>query len=125
MASFERYQEINAWQKARVLMQKVCDLFRDDKLRREFWIKDQMLRSTLSIMNNIAEGFGRSSKKEFARFLDIAKASALETQSMVYVVQDIGHVSEATTEGIYTLADEIIRMISSLTRYLRQSPKQN
>jgi four helix bundle protein len=119
MATFETFEEINAWQHARDLTRDLYELFRTPTLKREFVLKDQLTRASLSIMNNIAEGFGRHSPKEFARFLTIAKASAIEVQSMLYVLLDLGALDDEAFTGYSRRAQTIIRMIGGLAAYLR------
>ena len=72
-------------------------------------------------MNNIAEGFGRHNDKEFARFLEIAKGSACEVQSMTYVALDQKYVDEPTQIKLYQCADAAISLISGFAKYLRKS----
>lgn len=72
MATFERFEDIKAWQSARELTRDIYRLFRTPALAKEFGLKDQITRASISVMNNIAEGYGRHSSKDFARFLVIA-----------------------------------------------------
>jgi len=72
-------------------------------------------------MSNIAEGFGRKSGKDFAHFLDIARGSALEVQSLLYVARELKYISETDFQRLYKLADETTSLISGFTAYLRQS----
>jgi four helix bundle protein len=119
MASFKRFEEINGWQKARELTSLVYSITREGDFARDFGLKDQMRRASVSIMNNIAEGFGRHSDAEFARFLEIAKASAYEVQSCSYVALDAGYIDERRRTEVHTLADTAAALISGLTKFLR------
>ncbi|MBK8206083.1 MAG: four helix bundle protein [Planctomycetes bacterium] len=119
MATFERFEDIKAWQTARELTRDFYRLFSEPRLVREFGLKDQLTRASLSIMNNIAEGFGRHSAKDFARFLSIAKASAIEVQSMLYVPVDLDAIDQAAFDGYYECVNKTIRMIGGLASYLR------
>ncbi|MEE9311677.1 MAG: four helix bundle protein [Planctomycetota bacterium] len=121
MAGFERIEDIQAWQKSRTLTRDVFKLFQGTSLEREYTLKNQITRSTLSIMNNIAEGFGRYSDREFFRFLDIAKASGVETLSMLYVLLDLGKLTNDSFKDLYKRVDEVISMIAGLQRHLKQS----
>lgn len=120
MATFERFEDIKAWQGARELTREFYRLFRTPDLAREFVLKDQLTRASLSIMNNIAEGFARHSSKDFARFLTIARASAVEVQSMLYVLVDLNAVDETKFKELYSRTEQIIRMIGGLASYLRK-----
>lgn len=81
MAGFKKFEEIKAWQKAREVTKKVYEITSDGKFIKDFSLRDQIRRSSVSIMANIAEGQGRHSDKEFANFLNIAHGSIAETQS--------------------------------------------
>lgn len=120
MATFKRFEDIKAWQGARELTSDIFHLFRSPALAREFGLKDQITRASLSVMNNIAEGYGRHSSKDFARFLVIAKASAIEVQSMCYVLLDLAAIDKQAFEDYYSRTDQIIRMIGGLAAYLRK-----
>jgi four helix bundle protein len=74
-------------------------------------------------MSNIAEGFARSSDKDYAHFLDMAKGSVLEVQSLFYVSLDVGYIEKNEFEKLYKLADETISLISGFASYLRKSSK--
>ncbi len=119
MATFETFEEIKAWQRARELTRDLYQLFKTPALRWEFVLRDQLTRASLPVMNNIAEGFGRYSPKDFARFLTIAKASATEVQSMLYVLHDLRALDEKALAGYSARTNTIIRMIGGLAAYLR------
>src|SRR5688572_12776922 len=82
MATIQRFEDIRAWQAARKLTAAAYKCSREGAFARDFGLRDQFTRASVSVMNNIAEGFGRRSSREFARFLQIAKGSAVELQSM-------------------------------------------
>ena len=81
MATFKSYTELDLWQRARTLENKIFKLTNEGSLSRDFALKDQMNRATGAIMDNIAEGFGRGSKLEFIQFLTISRGSVSELQS--------------------------------------------
>jgi four helix bundle protein len=120
LATFKRFEDINAWQKARELTSMIYRLTREGEFARDFGLKDQIRRASVSIMNNIAEGFGRHGNVEFARFLEIAKGSAYEVQSCAYVALDAGSIDEKARETIYGSADSAASLISGLVNYLRK-----
>jgi four helix bundle protein len=74
-------------------------------------------------MSNIAEGFARKSDREFARFLDIAKGSVTEVQSLLYVALDVEYVTRQEFDRLHKLAAVVVAMISGLTSYLRRTPQ--
>lgn len=94
MAAIRRFEELECWKKARVL----CT---ETSLKTEFALKDQLLRSSGSVMDNIAEGFERGGNKEFIQFLFIAKASCAEVKSQLYRSKDRKYISEDDFERMY------------------------
>ncbi|HPC37183.1 MAG TPA: four helix bundle protein [Candidatus Marinimicrobia bacterium] len=85
MSKKERFEDMEAWQEARAIVSKIYDLCKNDSFRKNFNLTNQIQRAAISIIANIAEGFGRRGNKEFAQFLFIAKASAAELQSHLYI----------------------------------------
>ena len=73
-------------------------------------------------MSNVAEGFGRKTRKDFAHFLDQARASALEVQSLLYVASDLNYIRSSQFEKLYGVANETISLITGFTAYLRGRP---
>ena len=107
-------------QQVRILVREIYNDFGLEKSgSRDFGFKDQIQRAGISIMNNIAEGFERNSKAEFARFLDIARGSSGEVRSMYYTAQDLGYVTTEIAEKRKGLAKQISAGIKSLTTHLR------
>src|SRR6056297_1613136 len=88
MAVITRFEDIEAWQCARTLAGTVYSLSRTGKLSRDWGLRDQMQRSAVSVMANIAEGFGRQGRKELIQFLKIARGSCTELQSHLYLAKD-------------------------------------
>src|SRR5688572_11769810 len=119
MAAFRRFEEILAWQKARTLNHIVYSATNRGAFSRDYDLRSQIRRASTSIMANIAEGFGRHSDRDFAHFLNIAYASSCEVQSHLYVALDLNYLTDkASFDEIYSLADEICRMIFSLRQRL-------
>jgi four helix bundle protein len=87
---------------------------------RDFGLRDQICRAGVSVMSNVAEGFARKGDRDFARFLDVARGSAVEVQSLLYVAMDAGWIHKAQFDKLYHPADEVIAMISGLSSYLRR-----
>ncbi|PSQ82957.1 MAG: four helix bundle protein [Bacteroidetes bacterium QS_7_67_15] len=123
MATFHRFEDIESWQKARRLARRIYELTGNGDFARDFGLRDQIRRAAVSIMSNIAEGFERDSRREFARFLDIARASTGEVRSQLYVACDIGYLDECTFETLKEQCEEIARLLSGLIRYLRNNSK--
>jgi four helix bundle protein len=119
--SVKRFEELNGWQKSRELVREVYKTCQDGQLKRDFGLRDQLCRAAVSSMSNIAEGFARKNDREFARFLDIAKGSVTEVQSLLYVSLDAGYIERGEFNRLYKLAGEAASLITGLTSYLRQS----
>jgi four helix bundle protein len=121
MATIKRFEEIKAWQKARVLNSKVGNIIDKGQFKRNFRLIDQIEGSAGSIMDNIAEGFERNGNKEFVQFLYIAKGSCGEFRSQLYRTLDRKYINQQEFEELYAMAVEIIVMIQKLVDYLEQS----
>jgi len=93
MAMIQRFEDIQAWQEARKLVKMVYSLTNKDSFSKDFGVRDQIRRASVSVMANIAEGFDCESKVEFARFLGIARRSAVEVQSILYAALDTGYIN--------------------------------
>ncbi len=93
MAMIQRFEDIQAWQEARILVKMVYSLTNKESFSKDFGMRDQIRRASVSVMANIAEGFDCESKVEFARFLGIARRSAVEVQSILYAALDVGYIN--------------------------------
>ena len=113
--TIERFEDIMAWQKAKELTVEIYQLFSESK---DFGFKDQIQRASVSIMNNIAEGFERKSNNEFKYFLFIAKGSCGEVRSMLLLAKELRKAEVAAIEKLYDLSEEISRMLSSFIKKL-------
>jgi len=113
-----RFENLEVWQKARGLTREVYQLTVSDRFSRDYGLREQMRRASVSIRANIAEGFSRKSDKEFSQFLFIAKSSAAELQSHAYVALDQGYVKESDFKNFYDDLDHTSRMISNLIKHL-------
>ncbi len=119
MATFNRFEDIKAWIKARAVTNRIYQLSNKTDFARDFGLRDQMRRASVSIMANIAEGHGRRSKVEFANFLNIARGSAIELQSHLYIAKDQNYISGDEFDEIYISLEEISKMTVALAKYLR------
>jgi four helix bundle protein len=121
MSTIKRFEEIKAWQKARKATNAVYKITAKGDFSKDFGLRDQIRRACVSIMANIAEGFGRHSDRGFANFLSITHGSTAETQSHLYVALDLGYLAESVFSGIYDMLDEVSRMTLSLEQHLRNT----
>jgi four helix bundle protein len=118
MATIKRFEEIEAWKKARVLSAEIYRVSAIGEFARDFGLKDQIRRAAVSIMSNIAEGFERDGSKEFLQYLSTAKASAGEVRSQLYVALDARHIPQAEFDRLFGQAEEVSRMIKGFMDYL-------
>lgn len=118
----ERFEDIQSWQEAKKLTVLIYRLTAGEPFARDFGLRDQIQRAAVSIMANIAEGFGRNSRKEFISFLGIANGSALEVQSHLHVALELGYISRDQFDECYHLAHSVSRLIGGFINYLSKQP---
>jgi len=118
MSTFDRFEDIVAWQKARQLVRMVYEVTASGSFARDYGLKDQIRRAAVSVMLNIAEGFARKSNREFRHFLFIAHGSVAEVQSALYVAQDQGYLQQTSFIQLYHCCTEVSKMLSGLIKYL-------
>jgi len=115
-----RFEDIVGWQKARELVKVIYQMTNElEGFRKDSGLKDQIRRAAVSSMSNVSEGFARTSDKEFANFLSIARGSVAEVQSQLYIALDLNYINKNTFNTAYTLADETSRLLTNFMKYLR------
>lgn len=112
-----KFEELLVWQKARAFSKEVYLVSHD---WRDFELKDQIRRAVVSISSNIAEGFERGSKDDFARFLYIAKGSGAEVRSQLYLALDLGYLSEDRFVELNDHADHIVKLLTKFIQSLKK-----
>jgi four helix bundle protein len=115
--TFARFEEIDAWREARKLATIAYRLAGKPGLNHDFRLRDQLRAAAVPAMANIAEGFERDGNQEFAQFLMVAKASAAEVQSHLYVALDARSIDQAEFEEAYGVAQTTKRMCANRARY--------
>ncbi len=98
------FEDLQVWQDTRKFVKSIYELTSLDNFKKDYGLKDQIQRASVSIMNNISEGFERDNNKEFMRFLSYSKGSAGEVRSMLYVAIDLEYISKNDF-------DDIIKML--------------
>ncbi len=121
MATYESFEELQVWQKARRLVREIYAVSKNSAFGRDLGLRDQIRRAAVSVMSNVAEGFERGGTGEFVQFLSLAKGSAGEVRSQLYVAHDQGYLSPEEFDQLASLASEKSRLISGLMSYLRKS----
>lgn len=115
----QKFEDLKVWQDARVFVNEIYRLTSNDKFKMDFGFKDQIQRESVSIMNNIAEGFERDNNKEFIKFLIYSKGSAGEVRSLIYLAFDLKYISHEEFIKIIEHSIDIIKQISKFISYLR------
>ncbi|OWP84498.1 four helix bundle protein [Flavobacterium davisii] len=123
MGKFKSFEEIISWQKARVFNKKIYKITEGEFFKRDYDLVRQIRRASISISSNIAEGYERNTNKEFIQFLYIAKASAGEVRSQLYLALDLNYISEIEFEELFRNVSDISKLISGFIKYLNDSQK--
>lgn len=121
MPTFNRFEDIEAWQRARELVKEIYKVTNDSMFSRDRGLCNQIRRASVSVMSNIAEGFERNGTGEFVQFLSMAKGSVGEIQAQLYVAFDQGYINDSHFSELNGLAGETGRLIGGLMVYLRGS----
>ena len=121
MPTFKKFEDLTAWQKARQATRQAYEITSEERFVRDYGLRDQLRRASVSIMANIAEGFGRHSDKEFSHFLNMAHGSVAETQSHLYFALDLNYIDQEQFASLYDLLGEVSRMTLALAQHLRGS----
>lgn len=118
MGLIERFEDIQGWQEARKLVKMVYELTAKDAFTKDYGMRDQLRRASVSTMSNIAEGFDCDSDIEFARFLGIARRSAVEVQSILYAALDVNYISQHEFDLFYEQARVTKALVGGFKRSL-------
>lgn len=119
------FEDIESWQMARELTRQVYNVAKSQKFSKDYGLKDQICRASVSVMSNIAEGFNSGSRAEFARFLAYAQRSCSEVQSQLYVALDQNYIIIKSFDEIYMLASNASSKIGAFIKYLKQQKTKN
>lgn len=125
MVSIIKFEDLIAWQEARALVKSVYKLTSDGTFAKDFGMRDQIQRASVSVMTNIAEGFDCESTAEFARFLGIARRSAVEVQSLLYAALDVEHINQDVFKLHYEQARKCKALIGGLKQSILKNPRRN
>lgn len=117
--AFKRVEDFAAWQKGRELTRMVYEYTRNDGFKLDFGLRDQIARASVSVMNNVAEGFDGGSVAEFIRFLVYAQRSATEVQSCLYAALDNAYIDQDEFNAAYGCAGDVRKFIGGLIKYLK------
>lgn len=123
MPTITRFEDIEAWQTARELTRRVYALTEQGQFAKDFGLKNQIQRATVSVMSNIAEGFESRTQAQFLVYLGHAKASAGEVRSQLYVALDLKYLTQEQFNQVFDLADKSSRQIARFMDYLETHPQ--
>ena len=121
MAQINRFEDIEAWKRARELTKKIYACTQVGAFARDFGLKDQIRRAAVSVMSNIAEGFERGGNGEFVQFLAMSKGSCGEVRCQLYAAFDQNYLDQLQFDELFQESEEISRMISGFIAYLKQT----
>jgi UDP-2-acetamido-3-amino-2,3-dideoxy-glucuronate N-acetyltransferase len=121
MATFKRFEDIEAWQLANQLSKEIFGIIKNTDLSSDYALRTQIDKSTMSVSDNIAEGFERNGTKEFIQFLSIAKASCGEVRSQLYKLKDREYINDNQFSELKEKSEIISKKIGSLITYLKNS----
>lgn len=120
MSSFKSFEEILSWQKAREFNKCIYEITNNKTFKNDIDLIRQIRRASVSISSNIAEGFERNTDKEFIHFLHIAKASAGEVRSQLYIAFDLDYLSKEDFEKLLLSITDVSKLISGFIKYLQK-----
>lgn len=121
MTEIKQFEDLKCWQEARVLVKYIFLLAARGELAKEFTLTNQLKRASLSVMNNIAEGFSRYHKKDFIRFLDYSQSSSEEVKSLLYVVRDLNMMPEDKIVRMQKQCEKTRKLTLSLLKHVKES----
>jgi four helix bundle protein len=125
MATITRFEEIEAWKSARELTRMVYVFTEQGKFAKDFGLKNQIQRASVSVMSNIAEGFESRTQPQFLEYLGRAKASAGEVRCQLYVAIDLQYITQEEFGRIFDIADKSSRQLARFMNYLESHPQSH
>jgi four helix bundle protein len=118
---FNRFEEIDVWNLSRSLVKEIYNITHEKPLSKDFGLRDQIRRCAISIPSNIAEGYERKSNNEFTRFLFIAKGSAGELRTQLYLAKDLKYINEEIFDTVLKKCEDISKSLSGFIKYLQST----
>jgi four helix bundle protein len=123
MSKLRRFEEMEVWVSARSLVSGIYAVSQNSSFSRDYGLRDQIRRASISVASNIAEGFESQSNPNFIRFLASARGSAAEVRAQLYLAFDLGYISNPDFLSLVSQSESISRQITGLMNYLKKSPQ--
>ena len=124
MSKVERFEDLQVWRMAHDLSVAIYQLTKDGEFSRDWGLRNQIQRASVSVMSNIAEGFERYSRQEFKQFLSIARGSCAEVRSQIQLAKSLGYINDADCFAIYEKCIALSRAIGGLRSSLDRSARE-
>lgn len=118
MPTIQRFEDLNVWQSARELVKTIYDYTNQGAFQKDFALRDQIRRAVVSVMSNIAEGFGAGSDAQFIQFLGYSRRSLNETQSQLYIALDLEYISKKDFDNAHEKTISTEKQINAFIGYL-------
>jgi four helix bundle protein len=120
MAVYKNFEDLPIWKEAKDSAVQIYRITEEEKLKRDFGLSAQIRRAVLSVSSNIAEGFDRSSRKEFIKYLYIAKSSVSEVRSQLLICKELGYLENGISEELLGKTTSLTRQIGALVSFLKK-----
>jgi len=121
MSAFKTFEEIRAWQIGHKLVLRIYGISNQTPFAKDFALRDQIRRASVSIVSNIAEGYDRNGNREFLQFLSMAKGSAAEVRTHLYIARDLGYIEDGLFKELLACVSEVGRLLGALMSYLKNT----
>ena len=123
MGKITQFEDLNCWKLSRTLVKDIYRISNTGYFKKDFGLRDQIQRASVSIMTNIAEGFARYNTNDSIRFLNFSQSSASEVRSLLYVAEDLNYITKEEAEDLRNRANECKKMILALIKHMKSRPK--
>lgn len=124
MATIKKFEDLECWQSAQELFKVVYDICEFENVKKDYSLCNQLKRASISVSNNIVEGFERLSSKEFKRFLSIANGSCSEIKNMIYITKNLSMITNSQFDEMMEICQKTQNLTKGLIRYLYQTEQK-
>lgn len=121
MGRLNTFEELECWKRSRLFNNEIYKITKNNYFKEDYDLRRQIRRASISVSSNIAEGFERNTDNEFKHFLYIAKGSAGEVRSQIYLAFDLNYIDKQTYQSLLKNVSTISKIISGLIKYLEKT----